>query len=60
MLHNEELYSLYLLPNTVRVVNSRRLIRAGHVARMEDCRSTFKILTCTPAGKGPLGRLRHR
>ena len=33
---------------------------AGHVARMEDGRNAFKILTGTPTGKRPLGRPRHR
>ena len=33
---------------------------AGHVARMEEGRSVFKILTGKPAGKRPLGRPRHR
>ena len=44
-LYNEELYSLYRSPNTVRVINSRRLRWAGHVARMEEGRSAFKIFT---------------
>ena len=35
-LHNEELLSLYRSPNIVRVINSRRLRWAGHVARIED------------------------
>ena len=39
---------------------SRRLIWAGHVARMEEGRIAFKILTDTPAGKRPLGRPRRR
>ena len=34
-LHNEELHSMYLSPNIVRVIKSRRLRWAGHVARME-------------------------
>jgi hypothetical protein len=34
-LHNEELYALYSSPNIIRVINSRRLGWAGHVARME-------------------------
>jgi len=34
-LHNEELSGLYSLPNIVRVVRSRRMRWAGHVARME-------------------------
>jgi hypothetical protein len=33
-LHNEELYALYYLPNIIRVIKSRRLRWAGHVARM--------------------------
>jgi len=35
-LHNEELGDLYSLPNIVRVVKSRRMIRAGHVACMGE------------------------
>ena len=47
-------------PNIVRVINSRRLRWAGHVARMEEGRSAFKILTGKPTGKRPLGRPRRR
>ena len=45
-------------PNIVRVIKSRRLRWAGHVARMEEARSAFEILTGSPipAEKGPLGR----
>ena len=39
---------------------SRRLRWAGHVARMEEGRSAFKIVVGTPTGKGPLGRPRHK
>ena len=46
--------------NIVRVIKSRRLRWTGHVARMEEGRSAFKILTGKPAGKRPLGRPRHR
>ena len=42
-LHNEELHRLYRSPNVVRVVKSRRLRWAGHVARMEEGRSAFKF-----------------
>ena len=42
------------------MIQSRRLRWAGHVARMEEGRSAFKILTGKPTGKRPLGRLRHR
>ena len=37
-----------------------RLRWAGHVARMEEGRSAFKILTGKPTGKRPLGRPRCR
>ena len=42
------------------MINSRRLRWAGHVARMEEGRSVFKILTGKPTGKRPLGRPRRR
>ena len=44
----------------VRVIKSRRLRWAGHVAGMEKGRSAFKNLTGKPTGKGPLGRPRRR
>ena len=37
-----------------------RLRLAGHVARMKEVRSAFKIVSGTPTGKGPLGRRRRR
>ena len=55
-LHNEELHNFYHSPNIVRVIKSRRLRWAGHVARMEEGRSAFKILTGKPAGKKLLER----
>ena len=42
------------------VIKSRRLRWAGHVARMEEVRSSFKILTGKPSGKRPLWRPRLR
>ena len=59
-LHNEELHSLYRSPNIVRVIKSRRLRWAGHVAKMEEGRSAFKILIGKPTGKKPLGKPRRR
>ena len=44
----------------VGVIKSRRLRWTGHVARMEECRNTFNILTGKPTGKRPLGRPRLR
>jgi hypothetical protein len=41
-LHNDELHSLYSSPNIVMVIKSRRMIWAGHVARMgERCLQGF-------------------
>ena len=51
---------MYRSPNKVRVIKSIRLRWAGHVARMEEGRSAFKILTGKPTGKKPLGRSRRR
>ena len=44
----------------VRMIKSRRLRWAGHVARMEESRSAFKMLTGKPTGRRPLGRPRRR
>ena len=51
---------MYRSPNIARVIKSRRLRWAGHVARMKGGRSAFKILTGKPTGKRPLGRPRRR
>ena len=55
-LHNEELHSLYRSHNITRVIKSRRLKWAGHIARMEEARSAFRILTGKPTGGKPFGR----
>ena len=55
-LHNEELNDLYSLPNIVRVVKSRRMRWAGHVARMGEDRGVHRVLVGKPEGKRPLGR----
>ena len=43
-LHNEELNNLYSSPNIVRVINSRRIGWAGHVARMDEERGMYRVL----------------
>jgi hypothetical protein len=43
-LHNEELNVLYSLPHIVRVVKSRRMRWAGHVARMGEDRGVRRVL----------------
>jgi hypothetical protein len=59
-LHNEKLNHLYSLPNIVRVVKSRRMKCAGHVARMGEDRRVHRVLVGKPEGKRPLGRPRRR
>jgi hypothetical protein len=59
-LHNDELHSLYSSPNIVRVIKSRRLSWAGHVARMGEGRGVYRVLVEKPQGKKPLGRPRRR
>ena len=59
-LHNEELNDLYSSPNIVRVIKSRRLRWAGHVARMEEGRGVHKVLLGKRDGKRPSGRPRRR
>jgi hypothetical protein len=55
-LHNEELNDLYSLPNIVRVLKSRRMRWAGHVARMWEDRGMHRVLVGKPEGKRSLGR----
>ena len=58
-LHIEELNDLYSLPNIVRVIKSRRMRWAGHVARMGEERGEYRVLVGKPEGKRPLGRPRR-
>jgi len=57
-LHNKELNVLYTSPNVVRVINSRRMRRAVHVAPMGEWRVVYGSLMGKPEGKRPLGRPR--
>jgi len=59
-LHIEELNDLYSSPNIVRVIKSRRMRWAGHVARMGEDRWVYRVLVGKPEGKTPLGRPRRR
>jgi len=59
-LHNEELNDLYASPNTISVIQLRRMRWAGHVASMRERRCVYRVLVGKPEGKRPLKRLRHR
>jgi hypothetical protein len=59
-LHNEELHNLYCSPSIIRIIKSRRIRWAGHVARMGEKRNVYRILVAKPEGKRPLGRARRR
>jgi hypothetical protein len=59
-LHNKELHNLYSSPSTIRIIKSRRMRCAGHVARMGKKRNAYRLLVGKPEGKRPLGRPRHR
>ena len=54
-LHNEELNDLYCSPNIVRVIKSRRMRWAGHVARMGEERGVYKVLVGETGGKETTG-----
>jgi hypothetical protein len=55
-LHNEELHNLYSLPDIIRMIKSRKMRVAEHVARMGDKRNAYRIFVEKPEGKRPLGR----
>jgi hypothetical protein len=57
--HNEELYNLYCSPSIIRMIKSRRMRLAGHVARMREKRNAYRILVGKSEGKRPLGRPRR-
>jgi hypothetical protein len=58
--HSDELHDLCSSPNIVRVIKSRTMRWAGHVARMGEGRDAYRVLVGRPEGKRPLGRPRHR
>jgi hypothetical protein len=59
-LHNDELNDLCSSSSILRVIKSRRLRWAGHVARMGEGRGVYRVLVGRPEGKRPLGRPRRR
>jgi hypothetical protein len=59
-LHNEELNDMQTSPKILRVIKSRRMRWAGHVACIGEKRGVYRALVGKPEGKIPLGRPRHR
>jgi hypothetical protein len=59
-LYNEELHNLYSSPSIIRIIKSRRMRWAEHVARMGEKRNVYRLLVGKPEGKRPLGRPRYR
>ena len=55
-LYVEELNDMYSSPNIVRVIKSRNMRWAGHVARMGERRGVHRVPVGKPEGKRPLGR----
>jgi hypothetical protein len=47
-LHNEELHDLYSSPSTIRIIKSRRMRWAGHVAQMGKKRNAYRLLVGKP------------
>jgi hypothetical protein len=59
-LHHEELNDLYSSPNVVRLIKSRRMRWAGHVACTGEKRGVYRVLMRKTEGKRPLGGTRCR
>ena len=59
-LHNEELNDLYSSPSIVRVIKSRRMRWAGHVARTGEEMEVYRVFVGKPEGKRPLRRPSRR
>jgi hypothetical protein len=54
-LHNEERRDLYTTPSIIRIIKSRKIRWAGHVAEMGEKRNAYRLLMGKPEGKRPLG-----
>jgi len=51
---------LYLLRNIIRMINSKRMRWARHVARMGEVRNTYRILVRKPEGNRSLWKFRRK
>jgi hypothetical protein len=59
-MYNEELHNSYSSSSIIRIIKTRRMRWAGHVARMGEKRNVYRLLAGNPEGKRPLGRPRRR
>jgi hypothetical protein len=60
ILHDEELHDLYSSPSIIKIIKSRRMRWAVHVARMGEKRNVYRLLVGKPEGRRPLRRPRRR
>jgi hypothetical protein len=58
--HNEELRDLFSSPSISKIIKSRKIRSAGHIARIGEKRNVYRLLVGKPEGKRPLGRTRRR
>jgi len=58
-LHNEELNDLHCSADIIRVIKSRRMRWAGHVARTGERKSAYRVWMGKPEGNSPFGRPRR-
>jgi hypothetical protein len=59
-LYNEELHDFYSSPNIIRMIKSRKVRWAGHVARMGEKKNAYRISVAKPERKRPVGRPRRK
>jgi hypothetical protein len=59
-LSNEEVYNVYSSPKIIRMIKSRRMRWAGHVARIGEKRNAYRKLVGKPEGRRSLGSSRRR
>jgi hypothetical protein len=57
---NEELHHSYSSPRIIRIIKSRTMRWAGHVARLGEKRNAYRLLEGNTEGRRPLGRPRRR
>jgi hypothetical protein len=60
ILNSVEISNKFRTPNIIRIINSRRIRWAEHVARMKEVKNRYKILVGGPEEKRPIGRPRRR